>query len=242
MFFVLPPKFTYFSMRVYLRKVGKRETATRPLLRIIPQFPVCLELSDLCIFNCVVQAFSSLFEFTTSLLFARLLSLLPFFLLLFFFLSDCSKEISGSNRERTRLRTYKLINVSTIGDIDTSYKRTRVFGSSENCNRDWFGDTSSDRPRSRTCTYHPKSLIYRSRTTIAILPKRNVATHIPTNRQCVRHIHIGACLLMHAWTVCSRAHPTIHLSKRSRTRGFAIPVYVYLLRANALVPHATSLC
>lgn len=85
MFFVLPPKFTYFSMRVYLRKVGKRETATRPLLRIIPQFPVCLELSDLCIFNCVVQAFSSLFEFTTSLLFARLLSLLPFLFLFFFF-------------------------------------------------------------------------------------------------------------------------------------------------------------
>lgn len=70
-------------MRVYLRKVGKRETATRPLLRIIPQFPVCLELSDLCIFNCVLQAFSSLFEFTTSLLFARLLSLLPFLFLFF---------------------------------------------------------------------------------------------------------------------------------------------------------------
>lgn len=155
MFFVLAPKFTYSSMRasLFTESWQKRNSHSR----IIPRSPVSLELSDLCIFNCAHRrrrrgAISG-----------------P---------GQCPKERVSSPRFHAPC-THSL-SLSLPLWSDASCERTGIaakivagIGSET---------PSTDRPRFRTRTYHPKSLIYRSRTTIAILPKRNVATHTATPR------------------------------------------------------------
>ena len=141
-------------------------------------------------------------------------------------------------------------------DIDTSYETNTdaVLESNEGKSKQGL-EVRETRvaigPRSRTCTYHPKSLIYRSRTTrIAILSlslsslsERNVATHTLANRTvCARHRIVS----MHAARVhlCTRGpRPALHLSKRTRTRGgeprsWPAPTFTYISSGewNAPVP------
>ena len=133
-------------------------------------------------------------------------------------------------------------------DIDTSYETNTdaVLESNEGKSKQGL-EVRETRvaigPRSRTCTYHPKSLIYRSRTTrIAILSlsllslwaKRGHAhtgqqngVRSPSNRVRAR----GPCPLMHAWTPSRATLIETHEDARRRAPFVASPhVYVYIFR------------